>query len=171
MDKILADQEFEELIDTYMNDEIFKKLKYVPHHDSNRLDHSLKVAYTSYKLAKKLDLNYKSVAKAGLLHDFYFDIIDDCDTFKDKLKLFSNEHPEIAMKNALERFGLTDMEKNIITSHMWPASKYIPKYKESFIVSISDKLYSVKELSHKLNYRLTTIVGTFFVLFVTMFSK
>ena len=36
-------------------------------------EHLIKVSYKSYKIAKKLDLDYVSVARAGLLHDFYLD--------------------------------------------------------------------------------------------------
>ena len=52
-----------------------QKLKTITHHIySNRLEHSIHVSYTSYKIAKKLGWDAKSTARGGLLHDmFYYD--------------------------------------------------------------------------------------------------
>lgn len=160
---IFNDSEYMSIIDKYLNDEMVQSLKNIPHHDSNRLLHSLKVSYQSYKICKNHKLNYVSAAKAGLLHDFYFNRIEECTNIKDKVKLFSNEHPEDAVRNADSRFGLTDLEKDIIISHMWPTSTHIPKHKESFIVSGVDKLNSAKEFTMKFNYSLSLIAGAYFI--------
>jgi len=160
---ILDDKEYMKLIEPYFNDEKVQLLKNIPHHDSNRLAHSLKVSHLAYTICKKRNLNYESVAKAGLLHDFYFNRIEECKYLKDKVNLFTNGHPEDAVSNAEERFGLTPLEKDIIVSHMWPASKHIPKHKESFIVSYADKVYSLKECGNKLNYRLSFVAGSCFI--------
>ena len=45
--------------------------KYIQHGSTTTLDHSIAVSYLAYRLARKLDLDYISVARAGLLHDFY----------------------------------------------------------------------------------------------------
>lgn len=160
---ILSDTEFKNLIEEYLKDEKIQSLRNIPHHDSNRFDHSLKVAYEAYKICKKHNLNYESAAKAGLLHDFYFNRINECTTIKDKVKLFSNEHPEDAVKNASERFELTDLEKDIIISHMWPTSKHMPKHKESFVVSLVDKKFSFKEFATKFNYSFSLMAGAYFI--------
>lgn len=158
---ILSDKDYMALISAYFNDEHVQSLKNVPHHDSNRLNHSLKVSYLSYNLCKKMGLDYKCVAKAGLLHDFYFNRIEECSTIKDKITLFMNEHPEDALKNAEERFDISPLEKDIILSHMWPASKHLPKHRESFVVSLVDKFFSVKEFGRKLSYNLTFVTGAY----------
>lgn len=160
---IFSDTEYKNLIEEYLNDELVQALKNIPHHDSNRLDHSLKVSYESYRICKKYNLNYKSAAKAGLLHDFYFNRIEECTTITDKIRLFSNEHPEDAVKNAEKRFPLTDLEKDIILSHMWPTSKHMPKYKESFVVSAVDKMFSAKEFATKFNYSFSLLAGSYFI--------
>ncbi len=159
------------IIEDYLKDEYVQQLKNIPHHDSNRLDHSLKVSYLAYKLCKKWNLNYESAAKAGLLHDFYFNRIEECNNFKDKVKLFANEHPEDAVKNASVRWELTPLEKNIILSHMWPTSFHMPRYKESFIVSFSDKVYSFKECGTKLNYNLSFFTGVYVIFLTYMIFK
>ena len=94
---ILRDNDYRRIIDRYLSDEQVQCLKNIPHHDSNRLNHCLKVSYLAYKLCKKLKLNYESAAKAGLLHDFYFNRVNDFNYMKDKVKLFTDGHPEDAV--------------------------------------------------------------------------
>ena len=168
---ILADKEYMSLVSTYFKDDLVQSLKNIPHHDTNRLDHSLKVSYLSYRLCKKLNLNYESAAKAGLLHDFYFNRIEECSRVGDKVKLFTNEHPEDAVKNAEERFYLTSLEKDIIVSHMWPVSKHMPKHRESFIVSYADKVYSFRECGMKASYRFSFTVGVYFIFLTYLIFK
>lgn len=168
---IMADNEYKSIVSKYLEDEQVQALANIPHHDSNRLEHSLKVSYYSYNICKKIGLDYESVAKAGLLHDFYFNRIDECPTMGDKVKLFMNDHPEDALKNALRKFYLTPLEEDIIVSHMWPASKHVPKHKESFVVSCVDKIFSLKEFGLKLNYNVTFMTGVCFIFCMYSFFK
>ena len=170
-ENILSDSEYMHEIEIYLSDERVQSLKNIPHHDSNRLNHSLKVSYLAYKICKKYNLNYKSAAKAGLLHDFYFNRIEECNRFADKVKLFSYEHPEDAVKNAEEQFYLTPLEKDIIVSHMWPASTHIPRHIESFVVSLVDKIYSFKEVGMKWNYKLSFMTGVYFIFLTYLIYK
>lgn len=163
LEEIFNDKEFMDTIEPFLKEEKIQSLKNIPHHDSNRLEHSLKVSYSSYKWCKKMKLNSQSAAKAGLLHDLYYNRIEECTTVKDKFFLFTNEHPEDAVKNASEIFHLTSLEKDIIVSHMWPASKHMPKRKESFVVSLADKYYSFFEVGLKWNYNLSFMTGVFFI--------
>ena len=87
---ILNDKEYMRLIDKYINNNEVMRLKDIPHHDSNRLNHSLKVSYYSYKICKKLNLNYISAAKAGILHDLFFTRSANYNKAKDKPKLIRN---------------------------------------------------------------------------------
>lgn len=170
-DKIISDKEYISIVAKYLKDEQVQSLQNIPHHDSNRLAHSLKVSYLAYKLCKKYHLDYESAAKAGLLHDFYFNRIEECKTIKDKVSLFMNDHPEDAVKNALEKFYLSPLEKDIIVSHMWPASKHMPKYRESFVVSYADKIYSLGEVVKKYKYNLSFMTGVYFIFMVYSFFK
>ncbi len=160
---ILNDKDYMYLIDKYINNKKVMKLKDIPHHDSNRLNHSLKVSYYSYKICKKLNLNYISAAKAGILHDLFFTRSINYSKAKDKIKLYANMHPEMALENAKKVTDLTPLEENIIISHMWPLSKYLPKYKESFILGSVDAVISTKEFASKLNYKLTYALGVYFI--------
>ena len=84
-------------------------------------------------------IDYKDVARGGLLHDFYINEIRNCEKIKDKILLFSTKHPTEAVENASRNFELSDKEINIIQSHMFPVDYRIPKYAESWIVSLVDK--------------------------------
>lgn len=136
------------ILDLLDIDEI-KKLKEFEHHRiTNRLYHSIDVSYKSYLIAKKMGLKTESlreVSRAGLLHDLFY-----YDTKIEKHKKHLSTHSELAVKNAEKICDLTDKEKDIIISHMFGVSfKHIPKYKESFIVSMVDKVVSINEVFNR----------------------
>ena len=67
---ISNDNDYIKIVGHILDHDEFKKMQKVKHHDTNRYEHSVKVSYYSYVIAKKLRLDYKQVAKGGLLHDF-----------------------------------------------------------------------------------------------------
>ena len=64
------------------------------------------------------------------------------------------KHPEKAVSNALSEFNVNEKEQDIIKCHMFPLNINIPKYKESWIVSLYDKKAAIIELTCKLGYKL-----------------
>ena len=148
------DIEYSMLVKDILNNEEFKKMGDIKHHNSTRLDHMMKVSYYSYVVAKALRLKYKEVARAGLLHDFYFGRTTDHDKFKDKIKLYTHNHPKEAVINAKKYFDINAMEADIIESHMFPIDIKIPKYLESWIVSAVDKVVATYEFYHKASKKL-----------------
>lgn len=122
----------------------FNKTKNIIHHGLNRYDHSVKVSYISYKIAKSLGLSYQEVARAGLLHDFF--LIDNQNiSFKERAYTLLN-HPKYALHHAEKYFNLSDKEKDIIVTHMFPvAPTRVPKYLESWIVDIVDDFIAIAE--------------------------
>lgn len=170
MTKYNNDQEYLLIIDNIMQNKEFKKMDNIKHHNTTRLDHSLKVSYYSYKIAKSLKLDYKDVARGGLLHDFYTETISDCGKVKDKILLFSTKHPNEAVENSLEYFDLSEKEINIIRTHMFPIDYKVPKYAESWIVSIVDKVLSIGEFSKKFSHKLTYMLNLY-LLFVVNIIK
>ena len=149
-----TDEEYLFIINDIIENQKFKKLDEIKHHNTTRLDHSLKVSYYSYKIAKTLKLNYDEAAIGGLLHDFYVDEISECESVKDKIKLFSIKHPKDAVKNAQKIINLTEKEINIIETHMFPIDYRIPKYAESWVVNVVDKILSFGEFSKKFSYKM-----------------
>ena len=55
------------------------------------------------------------------------------------------KHPQIALENALKICNLNEKEQDIILKHMWPVTFFkFPKYKESYVITITDKLSALK---------------------------
>lgn len=161
MEKYYNNKEYLSIIDEIIKNDEFKKMSKIKHHNTTRMNHLIKVSFRSYKIAKYFDLDYKEAAIGGILHDFYSLEIKDCDKFKEKLSLFSTGHPNIALNNANKNFNLNEKEENIIVSHMFPISKKLPKYKESWIVTTVDKFYSIGEFSKKLTSKLSYATGLY----------
>ncbi len=116
---------------------------YVHHHFTTRLQHSMNVSYYSFTLCRFLGWDYRSAARAGLMHDLYF--FDNTSRDENGIKLLK-EHPIRALANSENRFKLNDIERDAIVNHMWPCQAlHRPRYKESVIVSFSDKLCAVME--------------------------
>ena len=128
------DLEFKMIINKIINNRKFKQMKNVRHHIlSNTYDHCYLTAWYTYKVCKKLKLDYKSATKAALMHDFFF-------RTKGKLDLFEfARHPKYASKNASKIMKLNNIEKNCIESHMFPFCLTLPKYKESYISLFNSK--------------------------------
>lgn len=137
----INEEEYQNIVSDILSNKEFQKLENCPHHKTSRLDHSKRVSLTSYKICKKLNLDYVSASRAGLLHDFFINKY----TEEKKTKLI-REHPKIAVINSKKYFKLNKKEINIIESHMFPLNfKIKPKYAESFIVSVVDKISCIHE--------------------------
>lgn len=132
-----------------------QSMRTIPHHPrTNCYEHSVHVSYVAFRLARRFGLDYRTVARAGLMHDLYL--------YNAKIK-GSHEghqcfaHPKAAVANAEKLCGpLTDIEKNSILSHMWPLSPYRPRSKEAFVVNLADKICATTEffqIFHWLRYR------------------
>ena len=170
MTKYTKDSEYLFIVNNILENNEFQKINNIKHHNTTRLNHSLKVSYYSYKIAKSLRLDYKDVARGGLLHDFYIIEIRNCEKIKDKILLFSTKHPNEALINASNNFELSEKEVNIIESHMFPVDYRIPKYAESWIVSLVDKVLSIGEFSKKFSYKLSYVFNLY-LLFVLNIIK
>ena len=142
------DQEFMGIIEGLLQNETLLELNNITHHHyTTRLLHSIFVAYVSYKLAKSLNLDYISTARAGLLHDFFLEEREEVE--KMGMGSHNSAHPKIALKNAKEITSLNKLEEDIILKHMflctWRGG--VPRYRESFIVTLVDKYCAVFEVS------------------------
>lgn len=140
---IKKDREYKKIVKDIFRNTEFKKLCNIEHHGISRMEHSIKISYYSYKIAKKLNFDYVSVARGALLHDFFLDG-DERDGMEKFFDTFI--HPKKALCTAAANFAINDVEKNIIVSHMFPIYLSIPKYKESVLVNAVDKVVGLKEM-------------------------
>lgn len=141
--------EFQECISDLINlPEIQELNDYSQHAGTSRYQHSLNVSYYSFLMAKSLGCDYVSAARGGLLHDlFYYN-------FKSTTLSCSKHaywHPRIALENAKSIANLNKVEEDIIIKHMWPMTGALPKYKESFIVTVADKYCATYEVTGAIN--------------------
>ena len=142
----------------------FQKRRLFLHHENESLwTHSIKVSFISYKYAKKRNINEYNCAIAGLLHDFYtkawqynseLEILNDMykERFiskkREKFKeLHGISHPIDALNNSKKYYNkyLNKKIENAIVTHMFPLSLingHIPKYKESYVITMVDKYVS-----------------------------
>lgn len=164
MNNKTKDPEYLRITGNILDNPDFLQMQNIKHHNSNRLDHSLKVSYYAYKIAKRLHLDYEDVARAGLLHDFYLERTVDYSKFKDKVKLYTIGHPQDAIKNASKYYQLSAKEKDIIATHMFPLDFRIPKYMESWVVNLVDSFVSTHEFSLKFGYKFSYVTNLYLIL-------
>ncbi|EEW52912.1 HD domain-containing protein [Limosilactobacillus antri] len=146
------DREYMAIVGDLLAQPAVQKLAdYTQHHHSNRLQHSIAVSYDSYRIAKRLHLDYRSTARAGLLHDlFYY----DWRTTKFDLGTHAFIHPRVALRNAEKITPLNKKEKDIILKHMFGATMATPRYPESLIVSLVDDFEAEHEFFSPLRAKL-----------------
>lgn len=133
-----------DIVDDILEHNEFIKTKDITHHGMNRYDHSVRVSYYSYKIAKLLKLDYEEVARGGLLHDFFL-VDNEVISMKERLNTLVN-HPKYAEAYASKYFELSPKERDIILAHMFPISiTTVPKYAESWVVNTVDNVISVFE--------------------------
>ena len=173
------DEEFLELAKDILNDEKFKLLKKDRHHGSNKYDHCKRVSYMSYKIAKFFNIDYKSIVRPALLHDFFYG------ERKEKPENSYLEHPKTSAANAKYYFNVNEKEQSIIRTHMFhhlilrklfpfinlhenaKLKDNKPESKEGWIVCFSDLLVSIGEASkYKINYG----VYVFFLFLFNVFT-
>lgn len=129
--------------DVKENDTVVKMKNFIQHYNTTCYEHCYKVAYLSYIICKKFNLDYKAAARAGFLHDlFLYDWHIKC---KDHKPLHGFRHPYIALSNATKLYELSKKEQDIIKKHMWPLTVIPPRYLESYIVSSVDKYCALHE--------------------------
>ncbi len=143
--------------DLLCNAEVKSLDNYKQHIGTSRLQHSLNVSYYSFLISKFLHCDYRSAARAGILHDLYL-----YDRRKDKTEenhIF--RHQREALENASQLTELNDIEKNAIANHMWPLCKGNLHYKEAYVVSAADKYSTALEFTvqfgRKIKNKLYTI--------------
>lgn len=112
------------------------------HHTTNCYEHSVFVAYTSFLFCRFCGLDARAAARGGLLHDLFLYDRREKESYEGR---HISAHPKAALDNAQRITQLSDKERDIIGKHMWPMTRPLPRYAESFVVSAADKLCATAE--------------------------
>ena len=133
--------------DILRSDNFKSSAKNIQHSNVSVMKHSMKVAYASMWITNKFKIkcNKEDLVRGALLHDYFlYDWHDD--DHRGIQNLHGFYHPGVALKNAMAEYELTEKQKNIIRSHMWPLTlTRIPRCKEAWIVTAADKYVSTIE--------------------------
>ncbi|MGN0328377.1 MAG: HD family phosphohydrolase [Lachnospira sp.] len=139
-------KEYMEYVSGIFNSSPVQQMRKYNHHSrTNCLQHSVHVSYFNYLISKKLNWDTWAATKGGLLHDLF---LYDWHEYEpgDNERLHGFEHPSKALKNARRHFPLTEKEGDIISKHMFPLTITPPKYKESYLLVLTDKFCSTGEV-------------------------
>ena len=108
-------------------------------------------------------IDYEDATRAALLHDFFQD-----EDLKDMKTLNKYQvHPYLAYLKSSKMFNVNEVQKDAIICHMWPWTLKIPRYKESWIVTVSDKVISLREW---FSFRLAVTVSIWILFFFNIIT-
>lgn len=114
------------------------------HGQVTTLDHSLFVAFSTYRVARALRMDVRAAVRGALLHDLYLYDSHDKTAHPGNQCL---DHPRFAARNAEALTPLSSKERNIILSHMWPLGGALPRSPEAWMVDLVDTVCAGLELS------------------------
>lgn len=120
--------------------------KNIQHGTVSVMKHSMKVAYTSMWINRKLHINCqeRDLIRGALLHDYFlYDWHDE--EHGGFWNLHGFYHPGRALENADAEYDLTPRERDIIKKHMWPMTIVPPLCREAWVVTCADKYISTIE--------------------------
>ncbi|CDB32287.1 putative uncharacterized protein [Clostridium sp. CAG:575] len=144
LQKIYADKYFISIISDMIENNTVKQMHdFKQHYETTCFEHCLVASYYCYLLCKKFNLDYISCSRAAMVHDLF--LYDWRKRQNGRKGLHAFTHPQTAYDNASKLFDLNEKEKDIIVKHMWPVTLALPKYKESYILTLVDKYCALNE--------------------------
>lgn len=142
---MIDEKAFRDALHELLHNPELLKMKQYYQHGGNTYAHSVDVARTSLKIAQHLPFRVKEkdLARGAMLHDFY---LYGTDNMPWTAHQHGTRHPKVAYTNASRLFHLTDTEKDIILTHMWPLNfTRPPRCRESVVVTLADKYCATRE--------------------------
>lgn len=117
------------------------------HGDVSVALHCFFAAVVCVRLARALALRVdtRALVRGALLHDYFLYDWHDPDPSH---RLHGFRHAGFALRNAGRDFSLGPIERNMIASHMFPMSLVLPRFRESLLLCLADKICSFCETFH-----------------------
>ncbi len=140
-EKIIMDNASDILLSSRMQSE----KQFIQHGTVSVYEHSLGVTCLCLMIAVKLHLkvNRRALIRGALLHDYF---LYDWHVPDQSHRLHGFTHAGQALKNAEMDFQLDDIERDMISTHMFPLNIKPPKYRESIVLCIADKICAAREV-------------------------
>lgn len=146
---IYREKEFYNLAEPILRNAEFQRRRTFLHHQDSVYDHSLRVAWVAYKIAKSISrykkINIRNVVVGALLHDFYLvPWREDKNSIIWKKHGFT--HGKTASINSYQFFPslMNTRIENAIRRHMFPLTIIPPRYIEGWIITTADKCVSLE---------------------------
>ena len=144
LNKIYNDNEFLKIIDDLLHNETVLEMKnFRQHYETSCFDHCLEASYYCYKICKKFNLDYVSSARAAMVHDLF--LYDWRERQPDRKGLHAFTHGKTSYENASKIMEINDLQKDMIVKHMWPLTIKLPRYRETYILTLVDKYCALSE--------------------------
>lgn len=117
------------------------------HGDVSVALHCFFAAVVCVRLARALALRVdtRALVRGALLHDYFLYDWHDPDPSH---RLHGFRHAGFALRNAGRDFSLGPIERNMIASHMFPMNLVLPRFRESLLLCLADKICSFCETFH-----------------------
>ena len=117
------------------------------HGDVSVALHCFFAAVVCVRLARALALRVdtRALVRGTLLHDYFLYDWHDPDPSH---RLHGFRHAGFALRNAGRDFSLGPIERNMIASHMFPMNLVLPRFRESLLLCLADKICSFCETFH-----------------------
>ncbi|WP_019912166.1 putative ABC transporter permease [Paenibacillus sp. HW567] len=129
--------------DLLAHEQVQRMDRFIQHGRTTCLKHSQAVSLLSYRICRTCRLDYRSAARGGLLHDlFLYDWHDSAAGGR----WHGFTHPKVALRNAEDILSLNRIERDIIVKHMWPLTPAVPRFRESWVVCLADKIIACHEI-------------------------
>ena len=118
--------------------------RHLQHGRVSVLEHEISVALMCLKLARELRLqvDQRALVRGALLHDYFLYDWHERDAGH---RWHGFRHPATALKNAERDFGLGPIERDMIACHMFPLVPRLPRFRESLLLCLADKLCALRE--------------------------
>ncbi len=118
--------------------------RFVQHGDISVFAHSLAVAVLCLWLSRRLPgrSDERALVRGALLHDYFlYDWHEDDPSHR----WHGFHHAAAALRNAEREFSLSRIERDMISSHMFPLNLRPPRCRESAILCVADKIVATRE--------------------------
>lgn len=138
--KLQTNREYYETVKDILEHPVVRKMSEFKHHyGTSCYRHCLNVSYMNFIICRKLHLDARAAARAGMLHDLF--LYDWHKHAKETGNRFHGlTHPRYAMNMADRHFELSKKEKGIILHHMWPITVTPPDSVEGLVTTVTDKI-------------------------------